>query len=513
MGYSLRPVTRMKTHIIFGLLTALLLVIVISSRSQESFSFDNVVEMAETMAHENYLSAAPAIPKSLRTLGYDAYRDIRWKDELTLWRREGLPFQARFFHPGFLFDRPVEIYVLPDNADKPLRYSPEFFNFGRNVFPEEFPETMGYAGFRLHYPLNKSDVLDEIAVFLGASYFRVVPKGLNYGMSARGLALNTVHTKQKEEFPVFTKFWLKRPDAYARQMTLFALLESPSVTGAYQFTLEPGDETRVVVKAVLFFRKKTDQVGFAPLTSMFWFGENTSNTFGDFRPEVHDSDGMLVQRSNGEWVWHPLAWSQQTQHNVFSDDHPKGYGLFQRDRDFNHYQDLEALYNKRPSVWVQPQWGFDKGSVQLIQLPTKDEFQDNVVAFWTPAEPPPLLQPVTLEYTLRWFSEANDLPPLGRCVVTRVDDQDDRYKRHFFLEFSGGPLAQLKPGETPRADISSPSGADISNQQVEWNDYNKTWRISFYASTPEDKKPHELICRLYFNDQLMTETWSYTWTR
>lgn len=501
----------MKTHIVFGLLTALMLVIVISSRRQESFSFDNVVRMAETMAHENYLSAAPVVPKSLATLGYDAYRDIRWKDELTLWRREGLPFQARFFHPGFLFDRPVEIYVLPDSAEKPLRYSPDFFNFGRNVFKEEFPETMGYAGFRLHYPLNKQDVLDELAVFLGASYFRMVPKGLNYGLSARGLALNTAQDNQKEEFPVFTKFWLKRPDAYGRQMVLFALLESPSVTGAYQFTIEPGDETRVNVKTVLFFRKKTDHAGYAPLTSMFWFGENTSNTFGDFRPEVHDSDGLLMQRSNGEWIWHPLAWSKQIQRNVFSDDHPKGYGLVQRDRDFNHYQDLEALYNKRPSVWVQPLWGFDKGSVRLMQLATKDEYQDNVVAFWTPDEPPPLLQPVTLEYNLRWFSEANDLPPLGRCLLTRVDDQDQLYYRHFFLEFSGGPLNQMKPGETPVADITVSPGATFKDPVVEWNDYNKSWRVNFYASTANNKAPHDFNCRLTFNGQIMTETWSYTW--
>ena len=502
----------MKTHLIFGALTVALLVIVISSRRQEAFGFDDVVRMAETMAKENYLSAAPALPKALRNLNYDQLRDIRWKDERTLWRREGLPFQVRFFHPGGEHhDRPVEIYVLPDNAKTPLRYSPEFFDFGKNTFPEELPDSVGYAGFRIHHPLNKPDVLDEVLVFLGASYFRAVPKDLVYGASARGLAIDTAMEKRKEEFPAFTKFWLKRPDAYAKTMTIYALLEGRSVTGAYQFEVEPGTETRMHVKAVLFFRKKAGQSGYAPLTSMFWFGENTSNTFGDFRPEVHDSDGLLMQRGNGEWVWHPLAWSQQLQLNVFADDHPKGYGLLQRDRDFNHYQDLEAVYHKRPGVWVQPLGGFDKGAVRLIQLPTKDEFMDNVVAFWSPAEPPPPLQPVTIEYVLRWISDADDLSPLGRCISTRVDDQDKPYYRHFFLEFQGGPLDRLKPGEKPGLDIASLTGAAITEADVQWNDFNKSWRVSFYASTPENKKPHELTCRLTANDGPLTETWSYTW--
>jgi len=501
-------IEEMKTHLVFGVLTLTLLVIVLTSRRQEVFTFEQVVAMAETMAREGYLSAAPALPKELRNLNYDQLRDIRWRDERTLWLKEGLPFQARFFHPGGEHhDRTVEIFVLPENAETPLRYSPEFFDFGKNVFPGKLPYGFGYAGFRLLYPMNQPGVLDEVAVFLGASYFRAVPKGLSYGLSARGLAIDTVVEKRKEEFPVFTKFWLVRPDSFARQMTVYALLEGRNVTGAYQFVIQPGVETRMHVTATLFFRNKTEHVGYAPLTSMFWYGENSSNTFGDFRPEVHDSDGFLMQRSNGEWVWHPLAWSQQTQLNVFSDTKPLGFGLMQRDRDFSHYQDLEAVYHQRPSAWVQPIQGFEKGSVRLVQLATKDEYKDNVIAFWTPETPPPLLEPVRIEYVLRWFGEATDLPPIGRCLLTRVDDQDKAYYRHFFLEFSG-----LKTNEFPAPEIASSTGATISEPIVEWNDYNASWRVSFYVSTPENKVPHELTCRLIANGQPITETWSYTWT-
>jgi glucans biosynthesis protein len=501
----------MKTHLVFGALTVVLLIIVIGSRQREAFSFDDVVAIAEAMARGNYLSAVPTVPRELTALNYDQLREIRWKNERTLWRKDGLPFQVRFYHLGGASHRPVQIYALPDSATEPLRYSPDFFHFGNNTFKERFPETLGYAGFRVHYPLNKPDVLDELVSFLGASYFRALPKDVNWGASARGLAIDTAVNKRDEEFPTFTKFWLKRPDRFGKHMTVYALLESKSVTGAYQFDIYPGPETRMPVKAVLFFRKKNEHVGFAPLTSMFWFGENTSNTFGDFRPEVHDSDGLLIERSTGEWVWRPLAWAKQTQFNVFEDDHPKGFGLFQRDRDFNHYQDLEAVYHKRPSIWVEPVWGFDKGAVKLIQLATKNEYMDNVVAFWTPSKPPPLLQPVRVEYVLRWISEAEDLPPIGRCISTRVDDQDKAYYRHFFLEFAAPAQSPWIAEDVPTAECSSSTGAQLTDVKVEWNDFNKTWRVSFLTSTPENNRPHELLCRLMRDGKPVTETWTYTW--
>lgn len=502
---------QMKTHIVFGILTVVVLVIVIGSRHEEVFSYETVVEMASEMAAGGYLSAVPALPKALRELSYDQVRDIRWRDEFTLWRKEGLPFQARFFHPGGLHDRPVEIFEVTGNQVEPLRYAPEFFDFGKSPAGVSRPASLGYAGFRIHHPLNRPDVMDEVFVFLGASYFRAVGRGLHYGVSARGLAIHTDVKGKPEEFPVFSKFWLKKPEPFAGSMVVYALLESRRVVGAYEFEIWPGPETHMIVRATLFFTGHPEAVGFAPLTSMFWFGENTGDTFGDFRPEVHDSDGLLMERSNGEWVWHPLSFCRQKQVNVFEDANPGGFGLMQRDRDFSHYQDLEAKYHERPGVWVQPLSGFDKGAVHLIQLPTRNEFMDNVVAYWSPEDVPGPLQAVRFSYKLRWLGEAADLPPLGRAISTRVDDQDKPYYRHFFVEFAGGPLRGLKPGETPGVDVSSPTGAQISDVKIEWNEFNASWRVSFYASTPENKAPHEFSCRLVRNGEAMTETWSYTW--
>lgn len=501
----------MKTHLVFGFLTVFLLFIVIGSRKGEQFTFTDVVQMAQTMATEGYLTAAPALPKELLKLNYDQYRYIRWKDELTLWRKQGLPFQIRFFHPGYLFDRSVDIYEINGRSTERLRYSSDFFTFGKNVFKNDLPSTIGYAGFRVYYPLNKAEILDEICVFLGASYFRALPKDMHWGLSARGLAIDTAEPKRKEEFPIFTKFWLKQPEPFAKSFTFYALLESRSVTGAYQFELEPGAETRMHVKATLFFRKKGETIGYAPLTSMYWFGENTSNTFGDFRPEVHDSDGLLMLTGKGEWIWHPLSWAKHLQSNAFQDDHPKGFGLLQRDRNFSHYQDLEAKYHQRPSAWIEPINGFDQGEVRLIQIPTDDEFKDNVVSFWTPKNDPELLKPVELEYRIRWMGNSSNLSPLGRCTSTREDYKEEKYYRNFFLEFVGGDLDKL--AEAPQVDIASASGSEIKDLKLEKNDFNQSWRVNFTTSTKDGSKPVELLCRLVTKDgKPLTETWSYSWT-
>ncbi len=499
----------MKTHLVFGLITALLLVIVIGSRRQEAFTFEDVRVMAESMAHEGYLSAAPLLPRSLRDLSPGEQAAIRWRDERTLWRSDGLPFQVRFIHPGAGYDRSIEVYEINRARPERVRYSPAFFDFGGTVITEPLPDWLGYAGFRLHHPLNRPDALDEVLSFPGDSRFRLVAKDLVYGATTRPLLIDP--GTPWEEVPVFTRVWLKRPDAFSKVFSFYALMESPGVCGAYQFDYEPGAESRLHVRAVLYFRRAVQVAGIAPLESMFWFGENTSNTFGDLRPEVHKSDGLLVQRSAGEWVWRPLTWSAEPQINVFSDNGPKGFGLLQRDRDFNHYQDLREVFHKMPSLWVQPLRGFDRGAIHLIQKPVRNGESDNVLACWAPGSPPIPLQPVEIEYTVRVVSAASDLPPLGRCESTRVDLQEFSNRRHFFLDFADGPLDRLKPGALPSLDVTSPTGADITERTIERNDFNKSWRASFVASSNDPGRPAEIFCRLTDADAPLTETWSYTW--
>ncbi|MCK9588827.1 MAG: glucan biosynthesis protein [Terrimicrobiaceae bacterium] len=499
----------MKTHIVFAVMAGLLLVLLISQTKKKCLTFENVIQQAEALAREPYAETPEVPSKLLKGLNYDQYRDIRWKEEYTLWRRLGLPFQAKFFLTGHIHPKPLTIFQVNRQAPGQLRFAPEFFDYGKNVVPPSEAAKGGYSGFRIHYPLNRPDYPDEFLVFPGASYFRAVAKDQAYGISARAL---TVGTLKKEEFPDFTTFWLVEPSAGATEMKIYALLEGKSVSGAYEFHIFPGTGTRMDIRAVLFLRRDIANPGLAPLTSMFWFGENTSNTFGDYRPEVHDSDGLQIERGNGEWVWRPLSWSKQLQVAVFADENPRGFGLVQRDRDFEHYQDMEARYHMRPSVWVRPAGSWGKGSIHLVQLPTGNEFMDNVVAYWEPEGGMKKGRRYEIQYSLDWFGETPAIPPLGRCLFTRIDFQDAPYYRMFVLDFGGGELSKLPADAKITAEtwISSKSG--IKDIQVQKNNYSDSWRVTFIASSDELTKPVELRCSLAIDGRPLTETWTYTWT-
>ncbi len=498
----------MKTHIVFAIMAGLLLALLISQTKNKSLTFEDVIRQAESLSKEPYSDVPEVSSKVLRGLNYDQYRDIRWKDEHTLWRRLGLPFQAKFFFTGHLHSKPVTMFQVNREAPGQLRYAPEFFDFGNNRIEESEILKGGYSGFRLHYPIKRPDYLDEFLVFLGASYFRATGKDQIYGLSARALAIGTL---KKEEFPRFTTFWLVEPQPGATSMKVYALLDGKSVTGAYEFRIFPGETTRMDIRAVLFPRRDIADIGLAPLTSMFWFGENTSNTFGDYRPEVHDSDGLQMEMENGEWVWRPLSWSRQLQVSVFDNENPRGFGLMQRDRDFTHYQDMEARYQMRPSAWVQPSGKWGKGKIHLIQLPTKNEFMDNVVAYWQPDGGARKGQRFEIAYTVSWFGENAAIPPLGRCLFTRIDFQDAPYYRMFVMDFGGGELSKLSADAHVTAETwIGPSGG-IRDVQVQKNNYSDSWRVTFIASSDQLTKPVEIRCLLAFDGKPVTETWTYTW--
>ena len=497
----------MKTHLVFAVMTALLLTFVISQTKEKPFAFDLIIEQAERIAQEPYVPTAAVNSKVLRGLNYDQYRDIRWRDEHTLWRDKGLPFQTKFFFTGGTHSKPVDLFQVNRDGAGPIPFSPDNFDCGINTIARSEMGKAGYSGFRVHYPINRADYLDEVFVFLGASYFRAVGKDLAWGLSARGIAVDPL---KKEEFPDFKAFWLVEPSLGARDITIYAILDGPSLSGAYEFRIWPGVDTKMSVRAVLFPRRDIPGIGIAPLTSMFWFGENTSNTFGDFRPEVHDSDGLQLERGNGEWLWRPLTWSQQLQVAVFQDENPKGFGLLQRDRDFSHYQDLEARYHQRPSLWVQPAGKWGKGAIQLIQLPTNNEYMDNVIAFWQPDGGLKKGVRTDLSYALSWFADNDAIPPLGRCLATRIDSQDADFYRTIVLEFAGGELSRLGDA-LPVADVWIGKPGSISDVQVQKNSFNDTWRVSFVASSTQKNKPVELRCALTLDGRPLTETWTMTW--
>ena len=476
----------------------------------DAFDFESLRFEARRLAAEPYRAPAE-VPPVLRDLTYDEYRHIRFNPDQTLWRGEQLPFQLQFFHPGLFYTHTVQVNELDGPRVRPIGFDRNLFVYDQIELAGRLPESLGFAGFRILYDLNKPG--DELGAFLGASYFRLLCRRAVYGLSARGLAVNT-GGPGPEEFPAFEEFWVQKPGRAAREIVVYALLNGPSVTGAYRFVIVPGAETAVQVHAVIYRRDAGPPLGLAPLTSMFWYGENSGTTHGDFRPEVHDSDGLLVARGSGEWLWRPLVNPAEMRVASFADDNPRGFGLLQRDRDFEHYQDLEAHYHQRPSAWVEPVGTWGAGAVRLVELPTADETSDNVVAFWTPANPPAPGQPLEFSYNLYWFLDPGRRPPAGYVTATRLSVVPKHPELKRFLVDFDGPYLHAQPADPaiePVVTVGAGAALQAGTVTIQKNPDNGTWRVTFVVRPDGSDQPVELRCFLRKTPHVLTETWSYLW--
>jgi glucans biosynthesis protein len=482
------------------------------------FAFSDVQRLASERAAKEYRAPPQNLPTALANLTYDQYRDIRFRPASALWRGQAL-FEVQFFHRGYRVRQKVNVFEVTPAGAGLVEYSPRLFTFGRLLKTPKLSTDVGFAGFRVHYPLQSPTYKDELLVFLGASYFRVLGRNQHYGASARGLAIDT-GAQSGEEFPTFTDFWLVRPQPGDRSLTIFALLDSRSVTGAYQFEVHPGEVTQVEVHCDLYPRRTIAKLGVAPLTSMFLYGDDgTGRHFDDFRPQVHDSDGLMNETGHGQWIWRPLANPRELRVNRFMDENPHGFGLIQRDRNFAHYQDVESQYQSRPSYWVQPLGSWGKGGVELVEIPSDEEIHDNMVAYWVPDQPVSAGKPMSFAYLLSAFSENARWPPGGRVVALRsgnpaVGDNKGRFgpgARRMVVEFGGGELEGLDGTQPVKAELSADNG-QIDALTVQRVPQSGTWRIAFVV-TPRPKKPVvDLRCYLTLYGEVLTETWVYQWS-
>lgn len=476
--------------------------------------FNQVVERARQLASQPYEEPEKLDSEALGNLQYEDFQKIRFRQEAALWRDEAL-FEVQFFHMGFLFQSPVGMNVLENGEVRPLPFRKSNFRYDGEGVEEKVPEDLGYAGFRIHYPLNNPEYKDELAVFLGASYFRLLARDQVYGLSARGLAVDTA-LPSGEEFPSFREFWLVKPGEEATSMTVFALLDSPSVTGAYRFVINPGTRTVVDVDTTLFTRSGGHQLGIAPLTSMFLYGENSISHFDDFRPEVHDSDGLLMHTGADEWIWRPLGNPKTLRVSSFSDNNPKGFGLVQRDRNYNNYMDFETHYHRRPSFWVEPRdVGWGKGSVRLVEIPTMEEVNDNVVAFWVFDKPFKANESMKLSYRLTSLNSVDENNHLARVLRTRTgwggvpgaQPPLPKTVRRFMIDFEGGDLATLHPEQPVKPEIQTNRGK-IDDVVLHKLPGQEIWRLSFRLQGAEER-PADMRIFLTLRGQKLTETWSY----
>ncbi len=484
------------------------------------FSPSMLEDWAEALAAKPFDGRVPPLPAPLAGLDYDAYRDIRFRPDRALLGEGGGPFRLQLFHRGFLFPRPVAVSLVRDGFSSPVRYDPALFDFGRTRIDGTLPSDLDFAGIRIHAPLNRPDRLDELCVFVGASYFRVLGKDQLYGLSARGLALGT--EGDREEFPFFRAFFIEVPGPGATALTIHALLDSPSVAGAYRFTIEPGVATVTRVGATLYPRQPLASVGIAPLTSMFFISETDRGHSDDYRPELHDSDGLQLATGSGEWLWRPLDNPGQRRVSAFLDRAPRGFGLMQRDRDFASYQDLEAGYERRPSAFVEPEGDWGEGSVMLVELPTDNETADNIVAFWRPKTPYEAGQPVRLAYRMRSLA-GETLHPNGRVMNTFVAEaaasgaarktQDAaalRYRR-FLIDFGGGSLDAILGDPSPPEIVASASTGQIAATSIVPNPHVGGFRVALDVRL-DGPGSTELRVHLRKGERALTETWSYPWS-
>lgn len=471
-----------------------------------NFSRATVMEAARALAAQPYSAPEPAVPEELLNLSYSAYQGVRFRDDRRLFINPPSGFAVDLLHSGFIFRVPVEIFTVKEGKANKIGFDPTMFTYQGVDAPPAGTE-LEFAGFRGRTALNQPDVMDEFLVFAGASYFRAVAKGQVFGLSARGLAINTAE-KEGEEFPFFRSFWLEEPGD--GRMVIHALLDGPSATGAYRFTVRPGDQTVIDVEATVFARADIRSLGLAPLTSMYLYSGVERGEYDDFRPSVHDSDGLAIWNGGGERIWRPLQNPRLLQISSFADNGPRGFGLIQREKRFSEYEDLEALYHKRPSLWVEPIGDWGKGSVMLVEIPNVTEIHDNMVAFWKPESPLSAGSETSFTYRLTWGWDAATAPDMLRVARTLSGDGSQENWRRFVVDFARPVGAVDAPAQAFTATIASSVGA-VQNVVVMDNPELGGIRVAFEID-PQGNAIADLRLDLLRDGRAAGEVWVYRWT-
>ncbi|UZE16892.1 glucan biosynthesis protein D [Pseudomonas sp. B21-054] len=484
------------------------------------FSFDTLIQLADATALKPYVKSTAVPEHLLANIDYEALGKVRFDSARALFANGPGQYPVTFFHLGKFFRTPVKMHVVTDGVAHDIPYDKTLFDMPADSPAQALAPNSGFAGLRLQESrLGKQKDLDwkqnDWVAFLGASYFRAIGEQYQYGLSARGIALNVAQAGMPEEFPAFTDFWIETPaDNRQPSMTLYALLDGPSLCGAYRFVINRTKGVIMDIETALFLRQNVDRFGIAPLTSMYWFSEAAKRTAVDWRPEIHDSDGLALWTGTGEHIWRPLNNPPRTMASAFSDKQPRGFGLLQRDRNFDHYLD-GVNYQRRPSLWVEPLGDWGEGSVQLVEIPTDDEIHDNIVAMWVPKEPAEAGHQYRLKYRLHWLADEPYPSDLARCVATRLGNGGQpglprpKGVRKFVVEFAGAPLKKLPFGVKPDAVLWTSRGtfSNVFTEPVP-DDEAGHWRAQFDLNV-EGGDPVEMRLYLGLQGGTLSETWLY----
>lgn len=475
-----------------------------------TFDFEEVAAIAAERASTIYTQPVADQVGSFANLNYDQYRGIRFRRGADPLGGHGR-FAMDLLPPGSIFYEPINISIVNDGVPQKLVFDPHLLDFDPSQFPDgadlDTVGGMGWSGFRLRTVLNRPGLMDEFLVFQGASYFRAVARGTLYGLSARGLAIKT-GSPQGEEFPLFTDFWIHRPAETSDWVRIHAVLDSKSVTAAFQFDVNPGAVTMVRHRVAIFPRVELRETGIAPLTSMFWFSPASRRAVDDYRPAVHDSDGLQMHTGAGQALWRSLTAPSTLQISSFVDNNPAGFGLVQRNREFETYQDAEAMYHLRPSVWIQPEGDWGEGEVRLIEIPVQNEFNDNIVSYWLPKAP--LARGTRHEFRYRMsFAPlpSNDVPLAKVRQVRSGRSINVETTRSFIVDFD----LSLFTDELPESRVTASAG-NIVHAYLKPLPEQRVLRLAFEFA-PGDATLADLQAVLVGKDGLaLSETWLTRWS-
>jgi glucans biosynthesis protein len=477
----------------------------------EPFAAKDVLKLAEELAAKDFARPTIDVPEPFNALKAAQYRDIRFRSEQALWQSERIGVEVHLLPRGWIYETPVDIRVVEDGQARRLVADSRMFTFGESIAAAPEAAPFAFSGFRLVGPLSRADRVDEFAVFQGASYFRAVGTGpsqtQSYGLSARGLAVNTAQPAG-EEFPIFRSFWIEKPRSAGAEIVVHALLDSPSVAGAYRFTIAQGETTEMIVDAVLYPRRSLKHVGIAPLTSMFLRGRAQSRVNGDLRPAVHNSEALAILNGRGERLWRPLTNPRTLQTSAFLDKAPRGFGLVQRDRAFATFDDLTAHFERRPSLWVEPRGNWGDGFVELIEIPSEEEIHDNVVAYWTPAVPLEPGKPFPVSYKLHWGTDIPLPIPGARVMRTACGPLRKENWARFAIDFAGPALTET--ADMPALDLTASAGT-VHAPRVQPHPAIGGVRVTFDFETG-GAEMSEMRLVLRRGEQTISETWLYRWT-
>jgi glucans biosynthesis protein len=480
------------------------------------FSFEGLKLRAREAAGAPYRAPPRPAPEVLERIDYDAHGKIRFRTDLALWADGPSRYPVTFFHLGRYFQNPVRMHVVEAGTAREILYDASYFEMPADSPARELPENSGFAGFR--FQESRTGDLDwrknDWAAFLGASYFRAIGELHQYGLSARGVAVDTAVAGVTEDFPSFTQVFFETPAPGSEAVTVSALVDGESVAGAFRFTMRRDAAVVIDVEKALYLRRDVARLGIAPLTSMYWYSETAKPTAVDWRPEIHDSDGLALWTGAGERIWRPLNNPPRTTASVFADENPRGFGLAQRDRLFDHYLD-GVHYDRRPTLWIEPRGDWGRGAVQLVEIPTDDEIHDNIVAMWVPAEPARAGAAYEFQYRTHWVAEAPYPGTLARCVATRLGNGGQagtarpKGVRKFVVEFLGAPLAALPKGVLPEAVLSTSRGgfSGVRTEAVP-DDVPGHWRAEFDLLV-SGTEPVDVRCYLRAGETTLSETWLF----